>query len=162
QPVANNIRMNRHINMGTIDQRRRQSLKPRNITSITFATSARLPLKLQPIRKHLINRLNLPNPLTATKKDLNRPTMRPRTVNMGTVTKLNAVSWLQNLRAKIRNRSHRTILRENLRPNLYLAMSSPSVRSHNRRGMNNRPFRTAFSSTTINEPAVLIERIPKD
>src|SRR5699024_4499109 len=87
QPVANNIRMNRHINMGTIDQRRRQSLKPRNITSITLATSARLPLKLQPIRKHLINRLNLPNPLTATKKDLNRPTMRPRTVDMGTVTK---------------------------------------------------------------------------
>src|SRR5699024_5970131 len=118
QPVANNIRMNRHINMGTIDQRRRQSLKARNITSTTLATSARLPLKLQPLRKHLINRLNLPNPLTATTKDLNRPTMRPRAVDMGTVTKLNAVSWLQNLRAKIRNRSHRTILRENLRTNL--------------------------------------------
>src|SRR5699024_8138407 len=118
QPVANNIRMNRHINMGTINKRRRQSLKARNVTSITLATSARLPLKLQPIRKHLINRLNLPNPLTAAKKDLNRPTMRPRTVNMGTVTKLNAISWLQNLRAKIRNRSHRTILSENLRPNL--------------------------------------------
>src|SRR5699024_719272 len=70
QPVANNIRMNRHIHVGTIDQRRRQSLKARNITSITFATSARLPLKLQPLRKHLINRLNLPNPLTAAKKDL--------------------------------------------------------------------------------------------
>src|SRR5699024_6077096 len=118
QPVANNIRMNRHINMGTIDQRRRQSLKARNITSTTLATSARLPLKLQPLRKHLIYRLNLPNPLTATTKDLNRPTMRPRAVDMGTVTKLNAVSWLQNLRAKIRNRSHRTILRENLRTNL--------------------------------------------
>src|SRR5699024_9880821 len=118
QPVANNIRMNRHIHVGTINKRRRQSLKPRNITSITLATSARLPLKLQPIRKHLINRLNLPNPLTATKKDLNRPTMRPRAVDMRTVTKLNAISWLQNLRAKIRNRSHRTILRENLRPNL--------------------------------------------
>src|SRR5699024_3964428 len=109
QPVANNIRMNRHINVGTINKRRRQSLKARNITSITFATSARLPLKLQPLRKHLINRLNLPNPLTATKKDLNRPTMRPRTVDMGTVTKLDSISWLQNLRAKIRNRSHRTI-----------------------------------------------------
>src|SRR5699024_608834 len=92
QPVANNIRMNRHIHMGTIDQRRRQSLKARNITSIAFATSARLPLKLQPIRKHLINRLNLPNPLTATKKDLNRPTVRPRTVDMGTVTKLDSIS----------------------------------------------------------------------
>src|SRR5699024_10418945 len=92
QPVSNNIRMNRHIHMGTINKRRRQSLKARNITSITFATSARLPLKLQPLRKHLINRLNLPNPLTATKKDLNWPTMRPRTVNMRTVTKLNAVS----------------------------------------------------------------------
>src|SRR5699024_6219259 len=90
QPVANNIRMNRHIDMGTINKRRRQSLEPRNITSITLATSAGLPLKLQPIRKHLINRLNLPNPLTATKKDLNRPTMRPRAVDMGTVTKLNA------------------------------------------------------------------------
>src|SRR5699024_6079710 len=54
QPVANNIRMNRHIHMGTINKRRRQSLKPRNVTSITFATSARLPLKLQPLRKHLI------------------------------------------------------------------------------------------------------------
>src|SRR5699024_10587507 len=108
QPVANNIRMNRHIHMDTINKRRRQSLKPRNIASATFATSARLPLKLQPLRKHLINRLNLPNPLTATKKDLNRPTMRPRAINMRTVTKLNAVSWLQNLRAKICNRSHRT------------------------------------------------------
>src|SRR5699024_6783097 len=106
QPVANNIRMNRHIHMDTINKRRRQSLKPRNVTSTTLATSARLPLKLQPLRKHLINRLNLPNPLAATKKDLNRPTMRPRTVNMGAVTKLNAVSWLQNLRTKIRNYSH--------------------------------------------------------
>src|SRR5699024_11930069 len=60
QPVANNIRMNRHIHVGTINKRRRQSLKARNITSITFATSARLPLKLQPLHKHLINRLNLP------------------------------------------------------------------------------------------------------
>src|SRR5699024_7690168 len=117
QPVADNIRMNRHINMGTIDQRRRQSLKPRNVTTLRLATSARLPLKLQPLRKHLVNRLNLPNPLTATKKDLNRPTMRPRAVDMRTVTKLNAISWLQNLRTKIRNRSHRTILRENLRTN---------------------------------------------
>src|SRR5699024_264000 len=32
QPVSNNIRMNRHINMGTINKRRRQSLKPRNVT----------------------------------------------------------------------------------------------------------------------------------
>src|SRR5699024_174964 len=118
QPVANNIRMNRHINTGTINKRRRQSLKAGNVTTLGLATSAGLPLKLQPLRKHLINRLNLPNPLTATKKDLNRPTMRPRAVNMGTVTKLNAISWLQNLRTKIRNYSHRTILRENLRTNL--------------------------------------------
>src|SRR5699024_10943430 len=115
-PYTTLFRSNRHIHVGTINKRRRQSLKARNITSTTFATSARLPLKLQPLRKHLINRLNLPNPLTATKKDLNRPTMRPRAVDMGTVTKLDSISWLQNLRAKIRNRSHRTILRENLRP----------------------------------------------
>src|SRR5699024_8431958 len=127
-----------------------------------LATSAGLPLKLQPLRKHLINRLNLPNPLTATKKDLNRPTMRPRAVNMGTVTKLNAISWLQNLRTKIRNYSHRTIIRENLRTNLSLARSSHSVGRHSRRGMNNRPFAAAFSATTINEPAMLIERIPQD
>src|SRR5699024_9423667 len=132
------------------------------VTTLRLATSAGLPLKLQPLRKHLINRLNLPNPLTATKKDLNRPTMRPRTVNMRTVTKLNAISWLQNLRTKIRNRSHRTILRKDLRTNLQLAMSSPTVRSHDRRGMNNRPFRTSFSATTVKKPAVLIERIPND
>src|SRR5699024_4012209 len=76
QPVANNIRMNRHIDVGTINKRGGQSLKPRNVTTLRLATSARLPLKLQPLRKHLINRLNLPSPLTAAKKDLNRPTMR--------------------------------------------------------------------------------------
>src|SRR5699024_1618437 len=118
QPVANDIRMNRHIHMDTINKRRRQSLKAGNVTTLRLATSAGLPLKLQPLRTHLINRLNLPLHLTPTKQDLNRPTMRPRTVDMGTVTKLNAISWLQNLRTKIRNRSHRTILRENLRTNL--------------------------------------------
>src|SRR5699024_11209673 len=101
-----------------INKRGGQSHKAGNVTTLGLATSEGPPLKLQPLRKLLSNRVNLSNPLASSKTDLHWPTVIPPTVHMRTVANLNAQRWLQNLGTKIRNRNHRTILRENLRPNL--------------------------------------------